>query len=227
MTTGTIAIFILFVSFAFSLAYLRFHKKRFLQRNAPRSGENIIALGDSLIKGVGASPGKDFISILAQEIRRPIINAGKSGDTTADALGRLENDVLSQDPRIVIVLLGGNDVRKGITREETFRNLSLMIDKIRNHGATVLLLGVRGGILIDHFRWYFHSLAKEKDIPYVPDVYRGIFTEPGLKHDFLHPNDEGYSIIAKRVAPALKELVRAYYPTGVKQGSFQTHELTR
>lgn len=212
MTTGTLTILIFFAVFTVSVVYLFYQKRNFLKRNSPRSGENIIAFGDSLIKGVGSSPGKDFISILAKKIRRPILNVGRSGDTTAAALERLEKDVLTKSPRIVIVLLGGNDVRKDIPREETFRNLSLMVDKIRRQGAAVLLLGVRGGILIDHFRWHFRHLAHKKDVPFVPDVYRGIFIEPGLKHDFLHPNDEGYKLMAERVTPTLRELVKAYYP---------------
>lgn len=211
MTTGTIVMLFFFAAAVASLAYIKYHHRKFLERNAPSSGKNIIALGDSLIKGTGASPGKDFISILAKKIRRPIINVGRGGDTTTTALERLEKDVLTQNPRIVILLLGGNDVRKGIPREETFRNLSLIIDKIRAEGAVVLLLGVRGGILIDHFRWHFRHLAQKKDIPFVPDVYRGIFIEPDLKRDFLHPNDEGYKLMAERVAPTLKELVRTYY----------------
>lgn len=213
---GTLAIFVLFVAFIVSIVYLRYHHRKFLANNAPSSGENIIAFGDSLIKGVGASLGKDFISLLAEKIGRPIINVGKSGDTTASALKRLQKDVFAQKPRIVIILFGGNDIRKGIPRKETFQNLALIIDKIRGYGSTVLLLGIRGGILFDYFRWYFWQLAKEKDIPYVPDVYSGIFIEPDLKYDFLHPNNEGYKLIAERVAPILKELVKAYYPVSVK-----------
>lgn len=209
---GTLAISILLAAFAVSIVYLRYHHKKFLERNAPRSGENIIAFGDSLIKGVGASLGKDFISLLAKKIRRPIINVGKSGDTTASALKRLQKDVLAKNPKIVIILFGGNDIRKGIPRRATFQNLALIIDKIREHGSTVLLLGIRGGILFDYFRWYFWQLAKEKDIPYVPDVYSGIFIEPDLKYDFLHPNNEGYKLMAERVAPTLEELVKAYCP---------------
>ncbi len=208
---GILAISTLFLAFIVSLIFLRYHHRKFLGRNAPRSGENIIAFGDSLIKGVGASPGKDFISLLAKKIRRPIINVGHSGDTTASALKRLRKDVLAQNPRIVIILFGGNDIRNGIPRKVTFHNLALMIDKIREHGSAILLLGIRGGILIDYFRWYFWQLAKEKDIPFVPDVYSGIFIEPDLKYDFLHPNNEGYKLIAERVAPTLKELVRVYY----------------
>ena len=211
MAPGTVLILALFALFILSAVYLKYHHRKFIERNSPRSGKNIIAFGDSLIEGRGASPGKGLVSRLSGEIHRPIINAGHGGDTTARALERLENDVLKRDPRLVIVLLGGNDARHGISQEETFRNLSRIIDKIRERGSAVLLLGIRGGIFIDHYRGRFHHLAKDKDIPFVRDVYRGIFIEPNLKSDFIHPNDEGYRLMAHSVAPALKELVHAYF----------------
>ena len=73
----------------------------------PRAGQNIIAFGDSLVVGHGASPGNDFVSILSDRLGHPIINAGRNGDTTQTGLERLQPEVLSRDPRIVILLLGG------------------------------------------------------------------------------------------------------------------------
>ncbi len=75
----------------------------------PRNGP-IIAFGDSLTAGVGASMGQSFPSQLARRADVSIVNAGISGDTTRDALERLERDVLERDPSVVIVWLGGNDI---------------------------------------------------------------------------------------------------------------------
>jgi lysophospholipase L1-like esterase len=211
MINGTVIILALFFLFIAAVVYLKYQKRLFLLQNAPRSGKNIIAFGDSLIAGHGASPGKDLVSLLSAEIHRPIINAGHGGDTTARALERLEKDVLERNPRLVIILLGGNDARYGVPPEETFRNLSCIIDKIRERGSAVLLLGIRGGIIFDRYRGHFHHLAKTKNIPFVPDIYKGIFIEPKLKSDFIHPNDEGYRLMAQKVAPVLKELVHTYF----------------
>jgi acyl-CoA thioesterase I len=75
----------------------------------PRNGP-VIAFGDSLTAGVGASSGQSFPEQLARKSGLTIVNAGRSGDTTRDALNRLNSDVLARDPSVVIVWLGGNDI---------------------------------------------------------------------------------------------------------------------
>ncbi len=78
--------------------------------NFPPPAGPVIALGDSLTAGVGATAGQDYVSELARLSGTPIINAGISGDTTVDVLARLDADVLSQNPSVVILLVGGNDI---------------------------------------------------------------------------------------------------------------------
>ena len=75
----------------------------------PTTGQSIIAFGDSLVEGRGATPGNDFVAVLSRRLGVPIINAGRSGDTAGAALSRLDHAVLARSPRVVIVLLGGND----------------------------------------------------------------------------------------------------------------------
>lgn len=78
--------------------------------NYPVARGNIIALGDSLTAGVGATAGRDYVSQLEDLLSITIENEGLSGDTTRDALLRLDNDVIAKDPEVVIVWLGGNDI---------------------------------------------------------------------------------------------------------------------
>lgn len=176
-------------------------------KNYPRAGKNIIAFGDSLVEGVGASAGKDWVSLLAEKINMPIINAGQSGDTTAMALARLDKDVFSQDPRVVIILLGGNDAIRRLPKEEVMKNLSLMIDQIQQKGAAVLLVGIQGGIFSDQYKKLFVNLASEKKVFLVPDILDDIFGNPQLMYDSLHPNDQGYEIVAGRIEPVLREIL--------------------
>ncbi len=79
-------------------------------RNFPPQTGPIIAFGDSLTAGVGATAGQDYVSELERLADINIINEGISGNTTLDALARLERDILSQNPSTVIVWLGGNDI---------------------------------------------------------------------------------------------------------------------
>ena len=120
--------------------------------NFPPRGTKIIAFGDSLTAGFGASsPENGYIPVLERHFNITIINEAVSGNTTADALVRLDSDVLSQHPDIVLVLLGSNDYLRQEPREDTFKNLRTIITRIQKDGAVVILLGARGGILHDTF----------------------------------------------------------------------------
>jgi len=172
----------------------------------PSSGEHIIAFGDSLVEGVGASPENDMIARLSRALGTSIINAGKGGDTTQSALERLERDVVSQNPRIVLVLLGGNDALGHVAKEEVRKNLGAIIDRITGTGAAVLLLGVRSGFLQSQYDDTFAKLAREKPVTYIPDIMEGVFGRAALMSDPIHPNDAGYAKMADRILPVLKSM---------------------
>ena len=173
----------------------------------PTAGQDIIAFGDSLVVGFGASPGNDFVSILSARLGQPIVNAGRNGDTTQTGLERLKADVLSQDPRIVILLLGGNDTLRKVPVEETFNRLAAMIDQIHQTGAAVVLVGVRGSLLGDKYEEEFEVLAEAKQANLVPDILSGIFGHPSLMADAIHPNNDGNLLMADRLEPVLRELL--------------------
>ena len=177
-------------------------------KNFPPKGAHIIALGDSLTVSLGASSVEHgFINILEKRLGVTIENKGINSNTTRDALLRLNGDVLDQNPDIVIILLGGNDYLQRIPKEETFKNLRMMIEAVQTQGGVVLLLGIRGGLLADHFSDDFEDLAKSTGSAYVPDVLESIFGDSTLMSDQIHPNDRGYEKIADKVAPILMQLI--------------------
>lgn len=165
----------------------------------------IIAFGDSLVQGVGASEGKDFVSGLSKKSGVEIVNAGVSGNTTADGLVRLQKDVLEKKPDAVILLLGGNDALRQIPTKQTFTNLEQIINQIKSSGSKVLLLGVRGGVafLGKDYAPEFEKLAKKTNVILVPDVLDGIFGHKELMSDSIHPNNSGYEKITNKVWPYL------------------------
>lgn len=176
--------------------------------NFPPKGPTIVAFGDSLTEGVGASTRENgYVGVLERRLGITIVNRGVSGNTTADALARLDADITPLHPNIVIVLLGGNDYLKKIPQEETFANLSQIIKKLQSQGAVVLLLGVRGGLLHDKFSDDFQTLAKETGSLYVSNVLDGILGNAKLMSDEVHPNDTGYMKIADKIAPTLDGVV--------------------
>ena len=179
------------------------------QAARPTAGSTIVAFGDSLVEGYGATPGNDFVSLLSRRLGVPILNAGHGGDTTAAALSRVDRDVLSRDPRIVIVLLGGNDFLRRVPKEQTFANLSTIVERIRSKGAAVVIVGVNGGLWRDPYSGEYEKVARRTSAGFVPDILDDILGDQRLMADSIHPNDLGYRIVADRVEPALRQLLRA------------------
>lgn len=175
--------------------------------NYPSNGTDIVAFGDSLVEGYGATSGNDFVSLLARKIESPIINLGHAGDTTIDGIQRI-NELDDYNPKIVLLLLGGNDHLKKIPIAETEKNLAILIENIQARGAVVLLLGVRGGLFNDPFDTMFEDLRDVYHTAYVSDVLHGLFGNSKYMADTIHPNDHGYAIIADRVYTVLVDILQ-------------------
>jgi acyl-CoA thioesterase-1 len=173
---------------------------------APRpAGENIICFGDSLTYGTGASQGMDYPSQLSRLIGKPVINAGIPGDTTATALSRLDRDVLSRSPRIVLITLGGNDLKNRQDRDRAFRNLRAIITSIQDRGALVIVGGLDVPIWGRGFQENYRKVCEETAAVLVPDVLKGLLGNPEKMSDGIHPNDMGYGIMAGYFHEAMKK----------------------
>lgn len=174
--------------------------------NYPPKGDTIIVFGDSLVSGVGATPGKDFVSRVELSLGRSILNLGVPGDTTGKALSRI-GEALEQNPDIVLILLGGNDFLQKIPKSETERNLISIIQKFQSVGAVTVVLGVRGGLLSDSNDDMYKRVAKQTGSMLIPDVLDGLFGDKRYMSDAVHPNDAGYEHIAARVLPTVIKIL--------------------
>lgn len=179
-------------------------KTRPYEIKTPTSGQNIIVFGDSLVEGLGSTAGNDFVSVISRELNVPVINAGFSGDTTVTSLQRLDEDVLNQNPKIVVILLGGNDFLQRIRKETTLSNLRQMIQQIQARGAGVVLVGVRKIIYSSDYE----DLARETGSVYVPNILDETYGDKSLMADQIHPNDAGYKIFAEKITPAIEKLLQ-------------------
>ena len=136
MNRRTIAITTALIIIGFFLAY-HFWPSPIKIKNYPSQGTDIIAFGDSLVSGYGANPEDDFVSLLSQDIGRPIVNLGVNGDTTADGLARID-ELNAYHPKVVLLLLGGDDALQQVPVDETFQNLAEIIQNMQQRGAIVL-----------------------------------------------------------------------------------------
>lgn len=169
------------------------------------SGGTIIAFGDSLTFGTGAGRGEDWPSVVSELCNCEIINKGVPGETTGQALSRVQRDVLALNPRVVIIGLGGNDVLQRLSTDNLFSNLRQIIETVQASGAVVILLGLDGFLLASDLGDGYKKLARETGSVYVSDILAGILTNSRLKSDQIHPNAEGYRMIADRIYSKARE----------------------
>lgn len=169
----------------------------------------IMCFGDSLTRGYGATTGHDYPSLLAADLGREVVNAGRDGDTTASALARLQQDVLAWEPRLVIVGLGGNDVLQQLPQSTSMQNLDTIVSHIVNAGAMVVLVHAKFGLFDDPYIDGFKSIAKEHGALIVEDVLDDILGRPSRMYDQIHPNDAGYALVAERISAVVKPLLVA------------------
>jgi acyl-CoA thioesterase I len=163
----------------------------------------IICFGDSLTYGTGAGEGMDYPSQLSKLIAKPVLNMGVPGDTTARALQRLERDVLAKSPDVVLITLGGNDLKNGVAKDIAFANLKMIVESIQKQGARVIIGGLKFPLRDRGFGRAYKKLANETGAALIPNILKGIIGNRDLMSDPIHPNDKGYKIIAERFHQAM------------------------
>lgn len=175
------------------------------------SEATVLALGDSLTSGVGAKPGEDWPSLLAQSTPWDIINAGISGNTSAQGLARLPMLLQAHSPDLVIVGLGGNDFLRRLPTEQTRNTLTDIVKTIQAANAQVVLVGIpeanllaaASGSLSDHPM--YEAIAQELKVPLIGDIWGPILSDPELRADTVHANAEGYATFAQALEEALRK----------------------
>jgi acyl-CoA thioesterase-1 len=177
-------------------------------RNIRSAGESVICFGDSLTEGVGAGSGEDYPTMLSRRLAMPVVNAGVRGDTTAQALERISEAVLSKNPRLVVVFLGGNDFLRRVPLRDTRKNLEEIVRRVQSQGAMVAIAGMRLGFFTDEYAAIFEETARQFGALYIPGVTKGILSDAALRSDPIHPNGAGYRLVAERIAEKLTPLLR-------------------
>ena len=192
----------------------------------------LVCLGDSLTAGYGAGvPGEDdktksYPAHLRKKVNIPVVNAGVSGDTTALGLARLREDVLSKNPRIVIIELGANDLFQGVSLTTTANNLRSIINLVSGEKRKIYVAKFYTekvaremlrwanitdsnvqNLLIAQYDTMFGSLAVGGGVEIIEDIWSGVW---GIHmSDIVHPNGKGYEIMAENYFTALEPYLRA------------------
>jgi acyl-CoA thioesterase-1 len=181
----------------------------------------VMAFGDSLYAGYGVKQDESFPAQLEKALsdkglKVSVHNAGVSGDTTAAGLQRLAFalDGLPRKPDLVILGLGGNDMLRGISPDQTQSNMEAMLKELQKRDIDVVMTGMiaapnLGQDYAGRFNPIFVKLAEKYDADLYPFFLDGVITDPKLMlPDGVHPNPQGIakvvSGISSMVADELK-----------------------
>ncbi len=174
----------------------------------------VVFLGDSITQGWGDQLGGSFGDM-------KVANRGISGDTTRGMLIRLEEDVLSLNPKAVVMLMGTNDLEEQAEPETVAANAKLIVEALKKHDSEmpIILCKVfpssetksRPADKIQKINELYEQLAQGDSQVIVLETWLPFANEKGNAKpeefpDLLHPNKEGYAIWAAALRPIFATL---------------------
>jgi len=151
------------------------------------------------------------------------VGRGISGQTTPQMLLRFRQDVISLQPKKVVLLAGINDIAQNtgpIALEAIMDNIISMAELAKSNGIEMLLCSV---LPANFFPWrpeivptqkviklneLLRSYANDNNLIYVDyftalvDQKQGLNSELG--YDTVHPNEKGYALMERILLDSLK-----------------------
>lgn len=178
----------------------------------------VLVVGDSISAGFGLDTREGWVELLQQRLKDEgfddqVVNASISGDTSAGGRARLPALLVAHKPELVVLELGGNDGLRGQPPEQLQQNLALMIDRARESGAKVVLLGMRlppnyGVRYTTAFAQVYEQLGTDKQVALVPFFLEGVGGVPAMMQaDGIHPTPAAQQRLLENAWPAIKPLL--------------------
>lgn len=199
-------IFLLCCTALFSAACDRAKPQQRLAANA-----TVLALGDSLTYGYGATADTAYPQRLARATGWRVINAGINGNTSAQALARLPDLLEQYDPELVIISIGGNDFLQRLPYTQPEANILAMIDLIcAQSDADILLVGIPHYSLAAAFGHpadhpLYRRIADSKQVALLGGAWGEIIADKTLRADQVHPNAAGYARFTDTLTAYLRD----------------------
>ena len=174
------------------------------------AGATVLALGDSLTQGVGASASTAYPAVLAERTGWQVVNAGVSGETASQIAARLPALLEQHRPALVIVCAGGNDWLRRNSAQAAQAEIARMLQLCKAQGVPVLLVAVPElsltaaltGRMKDHP--IYAALAKDEKVPLLSDAWSEVLGDDSLRADQVHANAAGYARFTQLLLDQLK-----------------------
>lgn len=193
---------------------------RAIAADAPAARPVLLVIGDSLSAGYGLETGAGWVALLQkrlQERHAPwrVVNASISGETSAGGMSSLPALLQRDQPKLVLIELGGNDALRGLSLAATESNLRSMASACQMFGARVLLIGMRippnyGAAYTRGFEAIFPRVAQLQHTALVPFLLAGVVDHPDwFQADNIHPTAAAQPTMLDTVWPVLEPLLQS------------------
>lgn len=174
------------------------------------AGATVLALGDSLTFGTGATPETSYPTVLARLSGWNVVNAGVPGDLSGQALERLPPLMAEHRPALVLLSIGGNDLLRRLPDAQTRDNIRSIVRQSREGGAQVMLIAVPApsvaaaatGSLADHAM--YEEIAQSEKLPLHARGWSTVLGDAALRSDQIHANARGYEQFAQGLLQSLR-----------------------
>ena len=174
----------------------------------------VVLFGDSLMAGYGLDKKYHLSNVLEKSLNKKglkvkVINASVSGDTSAGGLNRIDWTISEKNIDIILLGLGANDMLRGISPNETEKNLEEIIIKILNKKIQIVIAGMiapdsHGDDYKNEFDKIFKRLSIKYELDFIPFLLDGVALNPDLNlDDGMHPNEKGVIVISKNIEKKL------------------------
>jgi len=175
------------------------------QLQALSSDDVIVAFGDSLTAGKGVSQEHAYPAMLSEITGKKVVNAGVSGETTAEGLERIATVLDEEAPALLILFEGGNDILRNQDLSKTESNLDAMIVMAKERGIQIALVGLPRKQLFSSTAQFYSDLAESHDLPIEDEIVASLLRQPTMKSDSVHFNRTGYRALAQAIADMLEK----------------------
>lgn len=165
----------------------------------------VLAFGDSLTFGTGATPAESYPAVLERAIARKVVNAGRPGETSEEGLRRLPDVLDEVKPKLLILCHGGNDFLRRLDERRAAGNVRAMIALARERSIPVVLLATPKPGLPPSIPAFYGEIATELRLPFEDVVVKSVLFDNNLKSDMVHPNAQGYARMAAAVEKVLRK----------------------
>ena len=165
----------------------------------------IVCIGDSITQGFGVFPFETWVELMNETKKAKFINKGINGDTTRGMLERFGRDVIDEKPDKVIIIGGANDLMLMRDLDAIKSNMMTMVNQAKKNGIAPIIgtyLKIEEEIF-DRYRDWIVEYCSASDVGCI-DFY-SLFDQQkqhGYNYylfDGIHPNREGYKLMAKIV----------------------------